>query len=129
MSLTELNLELLLLYIALAILVSFFCSVLEAVLLSITPSYQESLRHQHPKLFARVSKLRLDIERPLSAILSFNTIAHTIGAAGAGAQAQKIWGDEVLTVFSVFLTFGILLFSEIIPKSIGANDPSFDSSG
>tara|TARA_R110000868_G_scaffold72133_9_gene210445 strand:+ start:8423 stop:9478 length:1056 start_codon:yes stop_codon:yes gene_type:complete len=119
-SLTELNLELLLLYIALAILVSFFCSVLEAVLLSITPSYQESLRHQHPKLFARVSKLRLDIERPLSAILSFNTIAHTIGAAGAGAQAQKIWGDEVLTVFSVFLTFGILLFSEIIPKSIGA---------
>lgn len=112
--------ELLFLYILLAIVVSFLCSILEATILSITPSYQESLRVPHPKTYARLTRLTNDIERPLSAILSFNTVAHTIGAAGAGAQAQKIWGDEVMTLFSVLLTLGILLLSEIIPKSLGA---------
>lgn len=112
--------ELLVLYIVIAIAVSFLCSILEAVLLSITPSYLESLRIPQPNLYARTNKLRADVERPLSAILSFNTIAHTIGAAGAGAQAQKIWGDEVMSIFSALLTLGILLLSEIIPKSLGA---------
>lgn len=112
--------ELLVLYIILAIAVSFLCSILEATILSITPSYQESLRIPHPRTYARLSRLTKDIERPLSAILSFNTVAHTIGAAGAGAQAQKIWGDEFMTAFSVILTLAILLLSEIIPKSLGA---------
>ncbi len=120
MSLTERYLELLLLFILLAVIVSFLCSILEAVLLSVTPSYLESLKSPYPKLYKRISFLRSNVERPLAAILSFNTIAHTIGAAGAGAQAQKIWGDEVLTTFSVVLTFVILILSEIIPKSIGA---------
>jgi len=119
-SLTERYLELLLLYIFLAVIISFLCSVLEAVLLSITPSFLESIKSPHPKLYGRISLLRNDLEKSLAAILSFNTVAHTIGAAGAGAQAQKIWGDEVLTTFSVILTLAILLLSEIIPKSIGA---------
>lgn len=111
--------ELLILYITLAIAFSFLCSVLEAALLSISPSYLETLRTTDPKLHAKLRSFCSDVERPLSAILSFNTIAHTIGAAGAGAQAQKIWGDEALSIFSTVLTFAILLFSEIIPKSLG----------
>ena len=112
--------ELLALYIVLAIAFSFLCSILEAVILSITPSYLEALRESQPKMHGRIKRLTQDIERPLSAILSFNTVAHTIGAAGAGAQAQKVWGDEVMTIFSIFLTLAILVLSEIIPKSLGA---------
>ena len=113
MSLTERYLELLLLYIFLAVLVSFLCSVLEAVLLCITPSYLESLKSPHPKLYGRISSLRNNLEKSLAAILSFNTVAHTIGAAGAGAQAQKIWGDEVLTTFSVVLTFATVSYTHL----------------
>ncbi len=101
-------------------MVSFTCSVLEAVILSLTPSYAASLETRKPKLYEKIKFLKDDIERPLASILTFNTIAHTIGAAGAGAEAQKLWGNEYLTIFSAVLTFAILFFSEIIPKSIGA---------
>lgn len=113
--------SLLVFFILLSIGVSFVCSMLEAVILSVTPSYLGSLKTKHPKLYERVHHLKEDIEKPLASILTFNTIAHTVGAAGAGAQAQKLFGSEVLALFSAILTFAILFFSEIIPKSIGAS--------
>ena len=68
----------------------------------------------------RLEGLKLDVERPLAAILSLNTVAHTIGAAGAGAQAAAVFGSASLGVFSALLTLGILVLSEIIPKTLGA---------
>lgn len=112
-------------YICLSIGVSFICSILEAVILSLTPSYLESLKDSQPKLFKQLKLLKDDIEKPLASILTFNTIAHTIGAAGAGAKAQEVFGHEALTIFSIILTFCILVFSEIIPKSIGASSWKF----
>lgn len=108
-------------FILLSLVVSFLCSMLEAVILSVTPSYLASLQKTKPKLFKDVQHLKTDIEMPLASILTFNTVAHTIGAAGAGAEAQRIFGSEVLAAFSVVLTLAILFFSEIIPKSIGAS--------
>ena len=72
-------------------------------------------------LSIKLEKLKENIDRPLAAILSFNTIAHTVGAAGVGAQAAKVWGSDSLGVVSAVLTLLILIFSEIIPKTIGAN--------
>jgi CBS domain containing-hemolysin-like protein len=74
-----------------AITVSFLCSVMEAVLLSITPSYVAMLRKQQPALAKRVAKLKDNIDQPLAAILTLNTIAHTAGAAGVGAQAAVVF--------------------------------------
>lgn len=110
----------LILFIAIAIGVSFLCSVLEAVILSLSPGYVESLKVNRPKTYQRILPLKDNIERPLAAILSLNTFAHTIGATGAGASAQKVFGSAYVTLFSVVLTLAILIFSEIIPKSIGA---------
>lgn len=107
-------------YITIAIGVSFVCSVLEAILLSITPSYLAQLRQQGHASATKLSKLKEDIDRPLASILTLNTIAHTIGAAGAGAQAATVFGSQWLGVFSAVLTLGILLLSEIVPKTIGA---------
>lgn len=111
---------LLTIYIAVAIGVSFICSVLEAVLLSISPSYIGTLRQQGHPAAPRLTALKDNIDRPLASILTLNTIAHTIGAATAGAQAAVVFGSQWLGVFSAVLTIGILLFSEIIPKTIGA---------
>ncbi|OOE86272.1 CNNM domain-containing protein [Salinivibrio sharmensis] len=111
----------LVLFISLSIGVSFICSVLEAVLLSITPSYIANLRHQGHPAAERLNALKKDIDRPLASILTLNTIAHTVGAAGAGAQAAHVFGDAWVGVFSAVLTLAILLLSEIIPKTIGAN--------
>ncbi|WP_345859425.1 hemolysin family protein [Shewanella algae] len=107
--------------VLIAIGVSFLCSVFEAVLLSVTPSYIASLRQSNPDAAERLQKQKDNVESPLVAILTLNTIAHTVGAAVAGAQAAKVFGDEMLGVFSGVLTFLILFFSEIIPKTIGAN--------
>ncbi|ASI89596.1 CNNM domain-containing protein [Vibrio mediterranei] len=107
-------------YIAIAIGVSFICSVLEAVLLSITPSYLAQLRQQEHPAAEKLSKLKAELDRPLASILTLNTIAHTIGAATAGAQAAKVFGSQWLGVFSAVLTLGILVLSEIVPKTIGA---------
>lgn len=111
---------LLILFVALAIGVSFLCSILEAVLLSVTPSYMAVLENDRPALAARLARLKADIDRPLAAILTLNTIAHTVGAAGAGAQAAVVFGNASLGIFSAVLTFLILVLSEIIPKTIGA---------
>ncbi|MBO6934223.1 MAG: HlyC/CorC family transporter [Deltaproteobacteria bacterium] len=111
---------LLVVYILVALGFSFLCSVLEAVLLSLTPAYLARLRDERPAVGRRLTDLKDGVDRPLSAILSLNTIAHTVGAAGAGAQAQAVWGSDVLAIASAVLTLLILVFSEIIPKTIGA---------
>lgn len=111
---------LLIIFVMLAIGVSFLCSILEAVLLSITPSFVEAAQEDRPKLAEKLRRLRADIERPLAAILSLNTIAHTVGATGAGAQAAVVFNDAGVGVFSALLTLGILILSEIIPKTLGA---------
>ena len=111
---------LLVIFVLLAIGVSFLCSILEAVLLSVTPSYVEAEEETNPELANKLRALRADIERPLAAILSLNTIAHTVGATGAGAQAAVVFDDTGVGVFSAVLTLGILVLSEIIPKTLGA---------
>ena len=110
----------LVIWITLAIGVSFLCSILEAVLLSVTPAYVGSVAEQKPRLAERLKEYKADVERPLAAILTLNTFAHTIGAAGAGAEAAGLFGNDLITVFSVILTIGILVLSEIIPKTLGA---------
>ncbi|MDO6746654.1 CNNM domain-containing protein [Gilvimarinus sp. 1_MG-2023] len=111
---------LLLFYIALALGVSFLCSVAEAVLLSVTSAYSSLLAQEGKRSGLLLSKLTQDVERPLAAILTLNTIAHTIGAAGAGAQATVVFGNAYLGLFSAVLTLLILVLSEIIPKTLGA---------
>ena len=107
-------------YVGLALTVSFLCSLLEATLLSLTPTYLVSLESRRPKLAALWISFKSDIDKPLAAILSLNTIAHTVGAAGAGAQATKLFGEVYFGVISGVLTLLILVFSEIIPKTLGA---------
>ncbi|GAB3199426.1 CBS domain containing-hemolysin-like protein [Pontibacter aydingkolensis] len=112
---------LLLLYLAIALFFSFLCSLLEASLLSISPSYVSVIGKDKPDLGKDLQHFKDNIDRPLAAILTLNTFAHTIGAAGVGAQAQLLWGDKYITIVSVVLTFVILIFTEIIPKTLGAN--------
>ncbi len=111
---------LLILYVLLAVGVSFLCSIMEAVLLSITPSFVAALEAEGSTAGARLRALKADIDRPLAAILTLNTFAHTLGAAGAGVQAEKVFGSAALGIFSAVLTLIILILSEIIPKTLGA---------
>lgn len=111
---------LLILYVSIALGFSFLCSIAEAVILSISSAYV-SLLEQEGKPVGKVLKhLKADINTTLAAILTLNTIAHTVGAAGAGAQAAIVFGDGYLGVISAVLTLLILIFSEIIPKTLGA---------
>lgn len=112
--------SLLVFYLVLAIGVSFFCSIAEAVLLSVRPSYIAVLESKGRASGTTLKKLRDNLDRPLAAILTANTIAHTVGAAGVGAQATYIFGNEYIGVISGVLTLLILVFSEIIPKTLGA---------
>jgi CBS domain containing-hemolysin-like protein len=112
---------LLILYILLALFFSFLCSIAEAVLLSITPSYVAGLRERKPKLAALLQRLKQEnVDRSLAAILTLNTIAHTVGAIGAGAKATAVFGSAWFGVFSAVMTLMILVLSEIIPKTLGA---------
>lgn len=104
-----------------AITVSFICSIMEAVLLCITPSFVATLQADNPTLAKQVKDLRSQIDRPLAAILTLNTIAHTAGAAGVGAQAAFVFGDGAVGIASAIMTLFVLIFSEIIPKTLGAN--------
>ncbi len=112
--------ELLLLYFFLAIGISFLCSVLESVLLSINMSYVAVLEEHSPKAGKIFKHLKENINKSIASILILNTIAHTLGAAGVGAQAEAVFGSEVMFWVSIVLTFAILFISEIIPKTIGA---------
>lgn len=111
---------LLIIFIVIAIGVSFICSILEAALLSISPAFASSFGDEYPDKDEILADLLDNIDRPLSAILSLNTVAHTVGATGAGAQAAAVFGSHWVGVFSAVLTLGILILSEIIPKTLGA---------
>ena len=127
---------LLVIFFVIAIGFSFYCSVAEATVLSISPSYIATLARRGDdgqpttepdqvdpaslRLSRKLARLKEDVDRPLAAILSLNTIAHAIGAAGVGAQASKIWGGQAVGIASALMTLAILVLSEIIPKTIGA---------
>lgn len=107
-------------YALIAIVISFLCSVLEAVLLSIPPSYVARRHADGSSIGRRLAGYKRNVDQPLAAILTLNTFAHTIGAAGVGAEAAEIWGSNVLGIVSAIMTVVILIASEIIPKTIGA---------
>lgn len=119
-------------FFLLSILFSFLCSVWEAVLLSVTPSYIKRKEQETPATGKLLAELKNDIDKPLSAILTLNTIAHTVGAIGVGAQAGKLFGTSYINILGIQLTYesliatlmtlAILFLSEIIPKTIGANN-------
>ncbi len=110
----------LIIYFLIAIIVSFICSLLESVLLTISIAHVSVLEKDGTKAGKIMSELKENINRPLAAILTINTIANTIGAAGVGAQTHIIFGNEWVAFISGILTLSILIFSEIIPKTIGA---------
>ncbi|MFP4624441.1 MAG: hemolysin family protein [Gemmatimonadota bacterium] len=110
----------LLLVIGVALGISFICSILEAVLLSISHSYVAILEEQGHPAGPLLADMRRNIDEPIAAILTLNTISHTVGAAMAGAIALEVFGDRWIAVFSAVLTLLILIFSEIIPKTLGA---------
>ncbi|SEA10411.1 CNNM domain-containing protein [Microbulbifer marinus] len=111
---------LLLVYVLIALGFSFLCSIAESVILSVTTPYVSLLEREGHRAGRVLRKLKEDINAPLAAILTLNTIAHTAGAAGAGAQAAAVFGNQYLGIASAILTLLILVFSEIIPKTLGA---------
>ena len=112
---------LLLVYLFAALFISFLCSIMEAVLLSIPISYLKSIVENGETSAKTMIELKEDIDKPLSAILSLNTIAHTVGAAGVGAQATIVFGEAYFGIVSAVLTILILVLTEIIPKTLGAS--------
>jgi CBS domain containing-hemolysin-like protein len=114
-------LQTLIISVSLAIVVSALCSVCEAVLYSLTTSQVEMLRRSGTRSGAILHELRSDIDEPITAILTLNTIANTIGAAIAGAAAAHLFGDSNVFFFSAAFTMAILIFSEIVPKTVGVS--------
>ena len=110
----------LLAYFFTAIVLSFLCSLLESVLLSVSIAHVSVIEKEGKSSGRIMAELKENINRPLAAILTVNTIANTIGAAGVGAQTHVVLGNEWVAISSGILTFAILIFSEIIPKTIGA---------
>lgn len=110
-----------LLYLIGALGISFLCSVLEAVLLSTPVSYISMKESQGDKTASLMMKYKVNVDRPVAAILTLNTIAHTIGAAGVGSESVKVFGEAYFGIISAILTLLILILSEIIPKTIGAS--------
>jgi Mg2+/Co2+ transporter CorB len=100
--------------------ISFLCSILEAVLLSITHAYVGVLQEEGERAGHLLAHMRENIDEPIAAILTLNTIAHTVGAAVGGALALRVFGNEWIAAFSALLTLLILIFSEIVPKTLGA---------
>lgn len=113
---------LLIFYGFISIFFSFLCSILEAVLLSVTPTFINVNKKEGKAYAEHLERLKKDVDQPLIAILTLNTIAHTVGAILVGAQAKKLFQDEGNGVFivSAVMTILILVASEIIPKTIGA---------
>ena len=108
------------LFFLLSVGISFLCSILEAVLLSVQMSYISVLEKEHPITAKLLRSHKENINESIASILILNTIANTLGAALVGAQAASIWGNGAMVYVSIALTFAILFFSEIIPKTIGA---------
>jgi magnesium and cobalt exporter, CNNM family len=116
---------LLITYVMIALGFSFLCSLLEATLLSVSPSFVHTAKQKGETWAVKMSVLKKDVDKPLSAILTLNTIAHTMGAAGAGAEYARIYNNRGEAIFAGVLTFAILIFTEIIPKTLGAKYSSF----
>lgn len=114
------NVFYLIVFLLTALVISFLCSILESVLLSTPMSFITMMESEGKKNASLLKQYKQDIDRPISAILSLNTIAHTVGAAGVGAQSAIVFGDEFFAVTSAVLTLLILVLTEIIPKTIGA---------
>ncbi len=114
------SLSTLLIYVLVALGFSFLCSLCEAALLTASQSHVEVLAESGSRAGALMRRHKENVERPISAILTLNTIAHTVGAAGAGAEAAAIFGSEFIGIISAVLTLLILVFSEIVPKTVGA---------
>lgn len=108
-------------YLFLALSISFLCSIFESVLLSAPLTSLKTAKDTGSKGATALLKLKQNVDKPLSAILSLNTIAHTVGAAGVGAQATKVFGEAYFGLVSAILTILILVVTEIIPKTIGAS--------
>lgn len=109
------------LYLFGALGISFLCSVLEAVLLSTPVSFISMRESQGVKTASLMMKYKTNVDRPVAAILTLNTVAHTIGAAGVGSESVKVFGEAYFGIISAILTLLILVLSEIIPKTIGAS--------
>ena len=108
-------------YAILALGASFLCSILEAVLLTTTHGHIVAIKEKHAKASETWTKWKEDPERPLTAILTLNTIAHTVGALGVGSEVENNFeGEYVIAGSAAILTIAILLLSEILPKTIGA---------
>ena len=105
--------------VSIALGVSFLCSLMEAALLSLTPSQVARLSERHPATGAIWRGVKANLERPIAVILILNTTAHTIGASVAGAQFDELWGDEWIWAFSIVFTLVMLQFTEILPKTLG----------
>ncbi len=112
--------DLLILYFLAAVVISFICSVLESVLLSVNMPYISVLEKEKPKAGELLKAHKININKSIASILILNTIANTLGAAAVGAQAEHVFGSSAVFWVSVVLTFAILFFAEIIPKTIGA---------
>jgi len=112
--------DLLLLYFFAAVIISFICSILESVLLSVNMPYISVLEKERPRVGTLLKSHKTNINKSIASILILNTIANTLGAAAVGAQAESIYGVGAVFYVSIILTFAILFFSEIIPKTIGA---------
>ena len=113
---------LLIIYASLALGVSFLCSIMESVLLSISPGHISVLETKNLRSGKIWSNLKKDDSvRPLTAILTLNTIAHTVGALGVGVEVEKLNpGEYGMAIASAILTIFVLLFSEILPKTLGS---------
>ena len=113
--------QLIYLIMLVSIALSALCSMLEATLLSTPLSFITGLEDQGVKGAARLKKLKQNPDRPISAILCLNTIANTVGASIVGSLVYEVYGDAIVGVFSTIFTLMILIFSEIIPKTIGTS--------
>lgn len=112
--------DLLIIFFVLSVGVSFLCSILESVLLSVNMSYVAVLEKERPTVGKLLRLHKENINKSIASILILNTIANTLGAAAVGAQASILFGNDAVVYVSIVLTFAILFLSEIIPKTIGA---------
>ena len=112
--------DLLVLYFLAAVVISFICSVLESVLLSVNMPYISVLEKERSKVGELLKSHKTNIHKSIASILILNTVANTLGAAAVGAQAERVFGSGAVFYVSIVLTFAILFFAEIIPKTIGA---------
>jgi CBS domain containing-hemolysin-like protein len=107
--------------VAIALGVSFMCSLMEAAVLSLTPSQVADLSTRHPRIGGVWRQFKTDIGRPIAVILTLNTAAHTVGASVAGAQFDELFGDQWIWLFSILFTFAMLQYTEILPKTLGVH--------